>query len=100
MLKIDLSDDELQQHSDEIQAYFNLYVGALADEFSKLSFKLKRDTGANSNPVFKAKFRSTPRAGKAIEVETKSDHPKTAIELCFARARRTILREHRIAALG
>lgn len=100
MLKIDVSDDELQQHSDDIHSYFNLYVGSLADEFSKLSFKLNRDAGNNDHTVFKAKFQSTPRAGKVIEVETKSDHAKTAIELCFARARRTILREHRIAALS
>ena len=100
MLKIDLSDNDLQQHSNEIQSYFNLYVGALADEFSTPCFRLKRETGPDKHTMYKARFQSNRRAGRAIEVEIKSKQAKAAIELCFARARRTLLREHRIAALG
>lgn len=103
MLKIAFSDKELHHHRDEIEAYFSIYVGHLAEEFSNLQFQLGKDkekTG-DGGYVYKALFKSVPFSGsKPMHIETKSTQAHSAIELCFARARRTILRENRIAALS
>jgi hypothetical protein len=100
MLKIALDGNELNQHRDEIEAYFNIYVGPLAEEFSVLRFKLRKEEQNPRETLYHAEFKTEPYFGKPMAVETKSNQAKSAIEICFARARRTILRENRIAALS
>jgi hypothetical protein len=100
MLKIALDGNELRKHRDEIEAYFNIYVGPLAEEFSSLRFKLKEVRENTRETLFHAELRTEPYVGKPMAVETRSSQATSAIEICFARARRTILREQRIAALS
>lgn len=101
MLQIDFSEEGLTQHRDEIEAYFNIYVGHLAERHCDLEFQLIKETEKNlhAEQVYMAQFKSVPVSGKPMHINTKSRQPRAAIELCFARARRTILRESRITAL-
>lgn len=100
MLKILIDGNELSRHRDEIEAYFNIYVGALTEEFSALRFKLGKVEHDPRETLYHAELETEPYFGKPMAVETKSNQAKAAIEVCFARARRTILRERRLSELG
>jgi hypothetical protein len=101
MLKVDLNSKKLAPHHDSVEAYFNIYLNGLADEFRAHRFSLDLNTlSPAQTPLVEAEFTATPFYGQPIQVQSSASNPKLAIETCFARARRAIIRQRKLAALA
>jgi hypothetical protein len=100
MLKIDLQGEKLASHHDAVEAYFNIYLHDLTDEFKGQYFTLRTSSDKHQATLIEANFKATPFAGSPVCAESCASNVNTAIEICFARARRTIIRQHRLAALA
>ena len=126
-MRVHIDDDSIVISRETVDAYEVIYLSSLLDEFDTVDMVLSRapasiedvedepessdlKTGGNTKSEktakaepptqVQARFVGVPYYGDATVVETRSGDVATAIEACFARTRRAILRQHRLAALA
>jgi hypothetical protein len=101
MLKVFNQASLQTEHKHAIEAFYNIYLGPLENDIDEISLSVeKTNQSLSREEMVNVEIDVKPWQGDAVTVTSSHGDMQTALELCFARTRRSVIRQRKLAAIS
>lgn len=101
MLKLPRQGTFEADHKDAIRAFYNIYLGSFENEINEVCLRVdKNKSGLAMEETICIEIDIRPQIGESITVKSSHREMQTALELCFARTRRSLIRQRKLSEIS